>query len=307
MTGSLQNALVGVVNVANDPLSLANYAGLLTAGVASGQLLAGNGLQALQRLGDGGFEIAGIALKEVTFQLNNAVTGLGTLVTQLGEASGSAIVEAVIGAVQALTLAPALAVFNLGSGVAGTVLSTANAGFDLVLGGATSMTDSTGNALQSAITGTGAAALAPADPHPSSLSTLEDPGVPVVDSPAARRVQAMSLPRAAEQAGQPPVDVMVDDQTRGNDLVADEQAAEDTVAKDAPAGAATVAAPSAVDSSSTSPSAGTSSTAASSTPGETARDKAAAKATAKATAAQNNQSGDDGDDSASGDSGSGDK
>ena len=112
----------------NDPLSAASYAGLLTAGVASGQLLAGNGLEAIQRLGDGGFEIAGIALDEVTFQFNNAVSRLSAVATQLGNASGNSFIAAVIAAVRSLAVAPAVAVFNLGSSTIGTVLATRTPG-----------------------------------------------------------------------------------------------------------------------------------------------------------------------------------
>jgi hypothetical protein len=82
--------------------------------------------------------------------------------------------------------------------VAGTVLSMANAGIDMVLAGATRVVDSTGSALQSAITGTDTIALAPADPQPSSL---EDSVPLVVDSLAPRRLQAMlSRLRASRQA-----------------------------------------------------------------------------------------------------------
>jgi hypothetical protein len=152
LTGSLQNALVAVLNLATNPLDLGSYAGLLNAGVASGQLLAGNGLQTVQRLGDGGFDIAGIALKEVTFQFNNAVTRLGDLITQLGDASGNAVVQAVVGAVKGLVITPALAVVNLGSGVAKTVLTSANTGFDQLVGGATSIVGATATPLQTAVT-----------------------------------------------------------------------------------------------------------------------------------------------------------
>jgi hypothetical protein len=65
LTGSLQNILIAAVDVASNPLSPASYAGLLTSGVASGQLLVGNGLKVIQSIGGGGFDIAGIALKEV--------------------------------------------------------------------------------------------------------------------------------------------------------------------------------------------------------------------------------------------------
>lgn len=172
LTGSLQNILIAVVNVVDDPLSLASYAGLVTAGVAGGQLLVGTGLQAVQGLGDAGFDIAGIAVDEVMFQFNNfAIDGIGALLTELGDASGNAVVEAVLGAVQGLAIAPAVAVFNLGSGVVDTVLTTAHAGFDVLLDGATVMVDSTGNAIRSAITAIGAGPLDPAS-YVTALASL---------------------------------------------------------------------------------------------------------------------------------------
>ncbi|MDF2828013.1 MAG: hypothetical protein K0R01_1296 [Mycobacterium sp.] len=147
LTASLRNVSVALLNLANDPLSLASSLGLITAGVTSGRLLAASGLTAVRTTGDAGFAIAGIALHEVTFQFNNAVTGLSALLTQLGSASGNAVVEALIGAVRALAISPAVTVFNLGSAAVGTVLNVANAGFDVVLDGAIGIVNGTGGAL----------------------------------------------------------------------------------------------------------------------------------------------------------------
>lgn len=141
LTGSLRNVLVALVNVVNDPLSPASYTGLLTAGIASAQLVIGNGLEAIQSVGDAAFDIVGIAVDEVTFQFNNAVSGLSALATQLAEATDSALVEGVVGAVLSGAVAPAVGVVNLGSGLATTVLTTANAGFDAVLDGATDVVE----------------------------------------------------------------------------------------------------------------------------------------------------------------------
>jgi hypothetical protein len=224
LTGSLQNILIAAVNVANNPLSPASYAGLLTAGVASGQLVVGNGLKAIQSIGDGGFDIAGIALKEVTFQFNNAVTRLGDLLTQLGDASGNAVVEAVVGAVRGLAFAPAQAVFNLGSGAAGTVLTAAHAGFDQVLGAASSIVNPTSAIVTSPVpltsSHTAAATAAsrvvetaplpadttptpPADPAPASPHVLEAPATPAVDSPAVSGVPSTSPALATKKASEP--------------------------------------------------------------------------------------------------------
>jgi hypothetical protein len=143
LTGSLRNAALAVVGVVNDPLSPSSYAGLATAGLATGQLLAANGLRGIQAIGDGGFHIAGIALSEVTFQFDNAVSRLGTLLTQLGDASGNAVVAAVVNTVQSFTISPALTVVNAGSSAINSVLTTANAGFDAVLGGVIHVVDPT--------------------------------------------------------------------------------------------------------------------------------------------------------------------
>lgn len=143
LTASLRNVSVALLNLAHDPLSLANGVGLITAGVTSGRLLAANGLTAVRTIGDAGFAIAGIALHEVTFQFNNAVSGLSALLTQLGSASGNALVEAVIGAVRTLAISPAVTVVNLGSAAVGSVLDATKAGFDLVLDGAIGTVDAT--------------------------------------------------------------------------------------------------------------------------------------------------------------------
>lgn len=132
-TGSVRNMLIAGSDVLANPLSVPNYAGVLSAGLASAQLVIGNGLRVIRTVGDAGFDIAGIAVRELTFQLTNLLGGASALLTQLGRASGSPLVEAVLGAVRDLALTPVRAVVNLGSGVIQTGLVTANAGFDVVL------------------------------------------------------------------------------------------------------------------------------------------------------------------------------
>jgi hypothetical protein len=265
LTGSLQNSLIAAVNVANNLLSPASYVGLLTAGAASGQLVVGNGLKAIQSIGDGGFDIAGIALKEVTFQFNNAVTRLGDLLTQLGDASGNAVVEAVVGAVRGLAFAPAQAVFNLGSGAAGTVLTAAHTGFDQILGGASSIVNPTSAIPSTSLHTTAATAasrVVQTEPPPADTTpTPPADSAPVVDSPAA--------------SGEPSVHV------------AHEPVAKGAVAKDASAPTTSaVASSSATSSEDASPT--TSSARRSPTTAEAARVKPEVKADAKAEAAQDN-------------------
>lgn len=147
LTGSLRNVAVAGLAVGSAPLAPASYAGLLTAGIATGQLLVGNGLNLVQAVGDAGFDIAGIVVDELTFQLNNAIDGgLGKLLTQLGDASGSPLGAAVASAVRGLAFAPALAVVNFGSHVITATIDTVKAGFDAVLDAPSPRVDSTATA-----------------------------------------------------------------------------------------------------------------------------------------------------------------
>lgn len=151
LTGSLRNVVVAGVTAADAPLAPASYAGLLAAAIETGELLVGNGLGVVKAVGDAGFDIGGIVVDELTFQLNNALGSLGKLMTQLGDASGSGLAKVVVAAVRGLALAPALAVFNFGSQAIKAVIATAKGGFDAVLGIGTSLTGSTGTPATSAV------------------------------------------------------------------------------------------------------------------------------------------------------------
>ncbi|WP_422746475.1 hypothetical protein ACN27E_02680 [Mycobacterium sp. WMMD1722] len=102
---------------------------------AAGLLLAGHGLAIVQALGDAAFELVRIAVGEVTFQFNNAVTRLGELANTLAGASGSPLAETAVAAVQTVAPAPARTVFDGGSPVAVTTVDVAHTGFDTVVGG----------------------------------------------------------------------------------------------------------------------------------------------------------------------------
>ena len=181
LTGSLQNVLIAAVNVANDPLSFASYAGLFSAGVASGQLIAGNGIRAVQSVGDGVLDFAVIANQEFTFQINNAATRLGDLLAQIGAATGNPIVEAIIGTVRAMAIAPALAFVNAGSAVFETVVTTAKAGLDGILGGAANVIN-------------------PITPAPASIETAS------IETSSPRAVTSIPEPTLLTSFGVPPVD-----------------------------------------------------------------------------------------------------
>lgn len=217
LTGSLHNILTAVVNVVNDPLSAANYAGLVTAGLASGQLLTDNGLEAVQSLGDAAFDIAEISLDEFTFQFNNfAVNGIGAVLTVLGDASNNAVLEAVLDAVHALAIAPAIAVFNLGSGVLNTALTTAQAGFDVLFDGPTGIVTSTGNPAQSALT---AGAVESVENRPASAPEDDE----VIDEAPTDSAPTDSAPTdSALETDAPITDAPIDEAVAEEETVTDE-------------------------------------------------------------------------------------
>lgn len=214
LTESLRGVLQAGADVVNAPLSPASYTGLLTAGIAGTRLLVGNGLDAIQAVGDAGFALAGIAVDEVTFQVNNGLGGISTLLTQLGDASGSPVVEAVVKAVQGLVFAPALAVFNAGSQVAGSVLGATHAGFDTLIDGA------------SAVVG--------APDHRVTATTLAVSDEDRVDAKATADVTLTSTDdTSSEKSVETSVETSVEDRVENE--IATEESAREQVAEDEPA------------------------------------------------------------------------
>jgi hypothetical protein len=219
--------LVATVNVVHDSLSLANYAGFFTAGVANGQLLVDDGLKAVQSLGDGLFNVAGIALSEVTFQLNNAAGGISALLTQLGDASGNAVVQAVLRAVRGFAIAPAVAVFNLGSGVADAVLTTAHTGFDLLFDAATSLVTEVSPGRSDG--GAPSTLDVSGDRKSPTVQTANDPAPPPTVEPAvAEQVHLVPVTSTAEKVDEPSGEVA----TETDDAAIEEAPAEDAPEED---------------------------------------------------------------------------
>ncbi|CAN5524930.1 hypothetical protein BH10ACT9_BH10ACT9_31200 [soil metagenome] len=164
ITGSLSNVLSSFVAVLNDPFSAANYAGLLSTGlVATGQLVATNGLSALQVLGDSGFGFAFTGLDLAEDQIFNAITTVADLMDVGADATGSAVIEAVNAAIQSLTLGPIQALSDVGFGVTGDVLGGFQDGLDTTLAGLGDIVTTVGGSLQSAINTIGAGPLTPAN------------------------------------------------------------------------------------------------------------------------------------------------
>ena len=172
----------------NDPLSPVSYAGRSSPQVwRAAQLLAGNGLEAISASATAGRDRGDrTGPGDIPVQ-QPAVSGLSALATQLGNASGNSVIEAVIAAVRSLAVAPAVAVFNLGSSTIGTVLATANAGFDLVLDGATSVVDPTVNALESTAISLAASPIDPAVAKSTVAADVPDQVVHAQHRGAGRR------------------------------------------------------------------------------------------------------------------------
>lgn len=135
VTGSLSNVVSAVVAVANNPLRFANYAGLLGAGVATGQLLADNGLGVVHSLGSAGLDFAEIGVEAVWDQIDNAVWSVRGLMDVAVGATGSHILEAVNAAVQSIFIAPLQLGIDLPFWVADETLYALQVGFDEVFAG----------------------------------------------------------------------------------------------------------------------------------------------------------------------------
>jgi hypothetical protein len=164
ITGSLSNVLSSFVAVLNDPFSAANYAGLLSTGaVATGQLMATNGISALQVLSDSGFGFAFTGLDLAEDQIFNAITTVADLMDVGADATGSAVIEAVNAAIQSLTLGPIQALSDVGFGITGDVLGGFQDGLDTTLAGVDGIVTTVGDALQDAINTIGAGPLTPAN------------------------------------------------------------------------------------------------------------------------------------------------
>ncbi|MGB3483632.1 MAG: hypothetical protein WBB07_15650 [Mycobacterium sp.] len=162
ITGSLSNVLSAVVAVANNPLTFANYAGLLTSGVASGQLVINNGLGLVETVGNAGFELAQIGVSTVGLQINNVVTTVRDLMDVGAGATGLEIIEAFNTAVQAIVIAPIQLGLDIPFWVSDLTFGYRQLGWDEIFGGLISTTPGDlgvvnilGNSIQGAITSIG--------------------------------------------------------------------------------------------------------------------------------------------------------
>jgi pyridoxine 5'-phosphate synthase PdxJ len=162
ITGSLSNVLSSFVNVLNNPLDTAAYAGLLSLGLVD--TIEDAALNAGTAVGvavNAGFDFAYTGLNLLQSQINNAIQTVSSLMTVAADATGSALVEGVNEAIQAITLFPALAVSNALFGLKTVALGGVQEGFNDILTGAGALIAITGGSLQLAINTIGANPLNP--------------------------------------------------------------------------------------------------------------------------------------------------
>jgi hypothetical protein len=158
--GSLSNVLSAAVAVANDSMNFATYAGLLGAGVATGELIVDNGLEIIQRSGDAAFVIADAGIRTVQDQINNAIRTVRDLIDVGAGIFGSELISAVVSAVQEIVIGPAQAALNIPFDVAGDVVEGFQAGFNTVVDDVQDLITSIATNLQ---TGLGAIGANPAE------------------------------------------------------------------------------------------------------------------------------------------------
>ena len=162
ITGSLSNVLSSFVAVLNNPLDVANYAGILSNGlVATGELLAANGLQAVGAIVNSGFGFAYTGMELPYNQAVNAIRTVADLMNIGANATGVELVQAVNAAIQSVTLAPARAFADIAFGVSSDVLFAFDDGFNTALDGVQGLVAITGESLQLAINAIGAGPLNP--------------------------------------------------------------------------------------------------------------------------------------------------
>lgn len=138
VTSSLANVVAAVVRVANDPLSFYNWARVPSAVVATATLVGNNGGQSIRTVGNLGFELAQTGIELAEAQINNAINTVRGLINIGAQATGSPLIQAVVAAVQAITIGPLqlgiILPLALGNDVLGEVQNGFNTVFDGLVG-----------------------------------------------------------------------------------------------------------------------------------------------------------------------------
>lgn len=136
VTGSLSNVIAAAVGVLNNPLTVGNYANLLSSGVvASAALVGTNTGEIIRSAAHVPLELTRTQLHLASSQINNALFAVGQLITDVVAATGSQLIGAVATAVESITLIPAQLVLNAPFQLANNTIGAIDAGLNTLLNG----------------------------------------------------------------------------------------------------------------------------------------------------------------------------
>ncbi|WP_115278905.1 hypothetical protein [Mycolicibacterium tokaiense] len=136
VTGSLSNVIAAAVGVLNNPLTVGNYANLLSSGVvASAALVGTNTGEIIRSAAHVPLELTRTQLHLASSQINNALFAVGQLITDVVSASGSELIGAVATAIESITLIPAQLVLNTPFQLANNTIGAVDEGLNILLNG----------------------------------------------------------------------------------------------------------------------------------------------------------------------------
>lgn len=135
VTGGLANVVAAVVRVANDPLSFYNWVRVPEAFVASTTLVIGDLAQGVRTVGNLGFDLTSTGIDLVQSEINTAINSVRDLIGIGAQATGSPLIQAVVAAAQAVTIAPLQLGIILPFALGSDILSGVQDGFNTVLDG----------------------------------------------------------------------------------------------------------------------------------------------------------------------------
>lgn len=133
VTGSLTAALGAITNLINQPLAASSYTGLASSALQQVIVVGQGVLQTVDWTGQAVLNTANAVVDGLWEQIPGALYGLNDVLYRAAEESDSAVVDAVIAAVQGLVIAPAAAVSNAALGLASSVVNVGVGGFETVM------------------------------------------------------------------------------------------------------------------------------------------------------------------------------
>ncbi|ANW62400.1 hypothetical protein BCA37_01170 [Mycobacterium sp. djl-10] len=136
VTGSLSNVIAAAVGVLNNPLTVGNYANLLSSGVvASAALVGTNTGEIIRSAAHVPLELTRTQLHLASSQINNALFAVGQLITDVVAATGSQLIGAVATAIESITLIPAQLVLNTPFQLVNNTIGAVDEGLNILLNG----------------------------------------------------------------------------------------------------------------------------------------------------------------------------